>query len=110
MDQILVPVKALVELPGIEVVEDLHPITYHHLCCDSHEIMFGNGAAAETFYPGPQALKSLPPKSREFLLNAAKAKRPAVWKPVRPLSTVRRGASYALRTAQNGKAIVSRGL
>lgn len=34
-------------------------VTYVHFLCDRHEIVFAEGAATESLYPGPQALRAL---------------------------------------------------
>ncbi|MEL7459745.1 MAG: LamG-like jellyroll fold domain-containing protein [Pseudomonadota bacterium] len=34
-------------------------VRYFHLACERHEILFANGAASESFYPGPQAVAAL---------------------------------------------------
>ena len=36
------------------------PVTYVHLMCRHHQIVYANGIATETFYPGPNGLKMLP--------------------------------------------------
>lgn len=58
-DEVLVAAKHLLGMPGIELVDDLPEVTYLHFICDNHEVVFANGAPAETLYAGPVALKSL---------------------------------------------------
>lgn len=58
-DEVLVAAKHLVGMPGIEVVDGLPEVTYLHFICDNHEVVFANGAPAESLYAGPVALKSL---------------------------------------------------
>lgn len=58
-EQVLVAAKKLVGLPGVTVMKDAVSVDYWHLLCDNHEVVFANGAAAETLYLGPQALIQL---------------------------------------------------
>jgi len=44
-------------------------VEYFHIMCDRHQVIFAEGAATESFYPGPQAWKSLPEAAREELLD-----------------------------------------
>ena len=37
---------------------------YHHLVFDTHEIIEANGALSESFFPGPQALQSIPESAK----------------------------------------------
>lgn len=57
--EILIAAKQLLELDGIEVVEDDVDIEYFHILFDRHQVVFSNGALTESFYPGKQALKSV---------------------------------------------------
>jgi hypothetical protein len=57
--EVLVPAKHLTELPGVDVEADVTSISYHHLMFDAHEVVMSNGAASESLYPGPQALRAL---------------------------------------------------
>jgi len=57
--EVLVPAKHLTELPGVDVETDVTSISYHHLMFDAHEVVMSNGAASESLYPGPQALRAL---------------------------------------------------
>lgn len=45
----------------MRVANGLRGVTYLHVMCEKHEVVFANGIAAETFYPGPQALRMLRP-------------------------------------------------
>ncbi|OYX42885.1 MAG: hypothetical protein B7Z02_10590 [Rhodobacterales bacterium 32-67-9] len=44
-------------------------IEYFHLLFDAHEIVFADGAAAESFYPGAEALARLDPVARAEVLS-----------------------------------------
>ncbi|MGL4821937.1 MAG: Hint domain-containing protein, partial [Plesiomonas shigelloides] len=59
--QVLVSAKSLIDLDGVEVVLPAEGVEYIHFMCDQHEIVLAEGAASETLYTGPQALKTLEP-------------------------------------------------
>ncbi|SIS80354.1 Hint domain-containing protein [Paracoccus saliphilus] len=63
-DEILVPVKKLTELPGIDV-SDLAEITYYHVLLDEHEILWSNGCLSESLYLGSQALQAITQEGRD---------------------------------------------
>ncbi len=65
----LVAAKHLLGIPGIEVADDVTVVTYWHFMFDRHEIVFAEGAAAESLFTGPVALKSVSPESREEILS-----------------------------------------
>lgn len=67
--EVLVSAKSLLEVDGIEVVEDMAPVEYFHLLFDSHEVIYANGAATESLYTGPEALKSLSAEAREEIFT-----------------------------------------
>ena len=58
-DEVLVAAKHLVGIPGIDIASDLHEVTFVHFMCDQHEVVFANGAATESLYAGPMAMKAL---------------------------------------------------
>jgi hypothetical protein len=58
--EVLVAAKKLLDMPGIEVVEEADGVEYWHFMMDRHEIVFSNGAPTESLLPGPEALKTLP--------------------------------------------------
>ena len=44
-------------------------VTYFHLMCARHQVILAEGTPAESFFPGPEAWKSLPPAARAELLG-----------------------------------------
>ncbi|WP_376877865.1 Hint domain-containing protein [Albirhodobacter sp. R86504] len=62
--EILVPAVKLLGLDGIDVVEDAQEVEYFHMLFDQHEIVFSNGAATESLFTGPEAMKSIAPEAR----------------------------------------------
>ncbi|MDP0927720.1 Hint domain-containing protein [Paracoccus onubensis] len=56
---ILTAAKNLLELPGVEIAEDIAEIRYFHLMLDRHEIVRADGAWTESLYIGEQARLSL---------------------------------------------------
>lgn len=64
---VLVPAHRLAGLPGCWIEAPDQPLSYHHLVFDQHEIVFAEGAASESFFPGPEAMKSVGPAARAEL-------------------------------------------
>lgn len=62
--EVLVAANKLCVLPGIYVDEDVPDVEYFHILFDKHEIIYAEGSATESLYPGPQALKSLTEAAR----------------------------------------------
>jgi hypothetical protein len=65
--EVLVPAKKLLGLPGVALADDLDMVTYIHVMCDAHEIVFAEGAPTETLLPGPQARAALGPEAVDEL-------------------------------------------
>lgn len=57
--EVLIPAIKLVELDGVYQDEECTVIQYFHMLFDAHEIIFSNGAATESLFTGPEAIKSL---------------------------------------------------
>jgi hypothetical protein len=57
--QVMLAAKHLVGLRGIDVELDQSGADYFHILLDSHQIVFANGAAVETLFLGPEAVKSV---------------------------------------------------
>ncbi len=64
-EEILVPAKHLLGLPGVATAADVTEVVYFHLLCDNHEIIEADGALAETLYTGAEAMKAMTPDAAE---------------------------------------------
>lgn len=67
--EVLASVKDLLDMPGIETIEDAQGVTYYHFLLDRHEVVFAEGVESETLYTGPEALKTLTPEARREVLS-----------------------------------------
>lgn len=61
--------KHLAELPGgmVRIARGLKQVTYYHLLFDVHQVIYGDGLASESFYPGPMAMSGLDPAAKAEL-------------------------------------------
>ena len=92
--EVLVAARQLLALPGIAVAEDLLAVDYVHVMCPQHEVIFAEGAPAETLYMGDETRKVLPPAAlRELHL--------LMHLPARPLVAGRRAHRLAQRHLAN---------
>lgn len=66
--EVLIAAKKLVGLPGIAVDNTAPYVTYWHFLFNRHEIVFSEGAATESLFTGPEALKALNPDARHEIL------------------------------------------
>jgi len=106
--EVLIAAKHLVGLPGISVDETPAAVEYLHLLFDGHEVVFANGAEAESLYTGPQALRSLSHEARAELFTLfPELSRNEVPPPAaRPLTNGKIGRKLTERHLKNGKPIV----
>ena len=110
VNEILVPAKDLLALDGIEIAKDIREVTYWHFMCDEHQVVFANGAIAESLYVGPEAMKSLDPAAREEILTVFPELRPGACvqpEPARLIAKGRRVRHLAERIARNRKPLVA---
>ncbi|MBB5723406.1 MAG: hypothetical protein ACJAVZ_004802 [Afipia broomeae] len=73
--EVLAPSKGLVGLPRIREMRGRRHIEYITLFTEQHEIIFANGLAVETLYPGPEALHRLGALGRAKILSVCPALR-----------------------------------
>lgn len=57
--EVLVAAIALTKLPGIYVDFSVSNVEYFHIAFNNHEVIFAEGAPAESLYFGPDALQTL---------------------------------------------------
>lgn len=106
--EVLVAVKHLVGLPGIEVLVPPGGVGYHHLLFAGHEVVRSDGAWTESLFLGPQAMKGLDPSARRevMALFPELAARGAMPEPARRLLCGREGRKLAERHGRNRKPLV----
>ncbi|MDU9006118.1 Hint domain-containing protein [Sedimentitalea todarodis] len=110
--EILVAAKKLVGLPGIDLVFEQPLITYWHILCNRHEIVFAEGAPAETLFTGKEASVALGQRT----VRDIKAKCPdlafrfAGDIPARLLPSPKEQKVFARRLLKNGKSVLELGL
>ncbi|RNF35405.1 hemolysin [Paracoccus methylarcula] len=106
--EVLVPAKQLCQLDGIDIAEDLAEVEYFHFLFDQHEVVYANGAASESLYTGPQALKSVGLAAREEIFTLFPELRDAEFasNSARELPSGRKSRKLAMRHRLNGKPLV----
>lgn len=106
--EVLVAAKHLVPLDGVDIVDDGAPVTYVHFLCDTHEVVFANGAPSETLYTGPQALKSVSPDALTEILTIFPELSDINYKALaaRNIADGRKGRRLAVRHRKNRKALL----
>ncbi|MEY4872162.1 MAG: hypothetical protein RLZZ563_1492, partial [Pseudomonadota bacterium] len=62
-EELLVRAKHLAEMgdPRFRIAKGRKEVGYHHILLARHEIVYANGMATETLYPGPMAVAALGP-------------------------------------------------
>ena len=61
--EVLAPAKQFVLCEGIDVADDLDEVTYWHFMFDKHQVVYSEGAATESLYTGPEAIKAIGPEA-----------------------------------------------
>ncbi|WP_244297841.1 Hint domain-containing protein [Paracoccus marcusii] len=109
-EEILAAAKQLVMIDGIDICNEIVGLVeYFHMLLDQHEIVYANGAEAESLLPGPEALKSVGPDALDEIYELFPELSDAGFVPsqARTLATGRMARRLAVRHAQNGKALVA---
>jgi hypothetical protein len=107
--EMFVAAKHLIGLPGVESAALNDGVTYYHILCDAHEIVWANGAWAETLLIAPEMYESLPwssvtrifqlfPNLKALLDNP---------QPARPSMTRKQAAKMVQRHVHNDKPLVT---
>ncbi len=109
--EVLLPAKKLLGMPSVIVDESNAYVTYWHFLFDHHEIVFSEGAATESFYTGPQVLKSMDAATRAeiFALFPSLAQGAGPPSPARLFVTGKRPIRLLERHLKNGHQIYQEG-
>lgn len=113
--EVLVAAKHLLGLPGVSQVRPQDGIAYHHVLTEGHHLVLSQGLASETFLPGPQGLRMMPPEARAELLAlfpqiATIDPKREIWggfAPARPIASGRRARRLIARQVAARKPLVS---
>ncbi len=105
--EILVPAKDLVGMRGISEAPITDDITYYHILMDKHEIIFAEGAPAESLYLGKEAVRAIEPDARDEIENIfGDGWDEFIKTPPKPARTLAKGAKVrqlVIRHAKNKK-------
>ena len=102
-EEVLVPAVKLLPLPGVRRMAGCRRVDYFHIAFDAHEVVFAEGAPAESFLPGPHALATLTPEARaEFAAIFPELPAP---RPARPIPEPRRMRELVARHRKNSQPI-----
>jgi hypothetical protein len=103
--EVLIAARKLVGVPGIEPATVKRDVTYVHLVFERHEVIFAEGAPTESFFPGPEALRTLPRTALRALDECYPhyLHSPEKTFPVRPIPTGRKQRNLVERLLKNGK-------
>ncbi|GGA34073.1 Hint domain-containing protein [Neptunicoccus cionae] len=66
--EVLVPAKHLLSWDGVSRAE-MPEVEYFHMLFDTHQIVHANGAQAESFHPGEQALDAVSQDARDEIFS-----------------------------------------
>jgi Hint domain/RTX calcium-binding nonapeptide repeat (4 copies) len=66
--EVLVAARHLLSSPAVTRLSG-GTVTYMHLMLDQHEVIYANGAATESFFPGDTAIEALTGQSRHEMFN-----------------------------------------
>lgn len=107
-EEILVAAKHLCDLDGIEISAEGDGVVYVHILFDRHEVVLSNGAATESLYTGPMAVRAL---DRDAVLELTKLfpdlGQAGAVAPARDFVPGRLGRKLAWRHARNDKPLVT---
>ncbi len=108
--EVLVAAKQLLQIPGIDIIEDATEVEYFHFLFDRHEVVLSNGAETESLFTGPEALKALGVAVSEeiFALFPELRNHAPGYVPTgaRHLASGRMGRKLAIRHLQNRRDLV----
>lgn len=107
--EVLIAAKQLLQLDGVDIAADMPEATYFHFLLDGHEVVTSNGAATESLFTGPEALKAVGAAARDEIFTLFPELRDTDFKPapVRPLPSGRMARKLTVRHVQHGRPVFS---
>lgn len=107
-EEVLVAARQLLQLDGIDIVEDCADVRYVHIMFEQHELVVSNGAMTESLFAGSEALRSVGAQAREEIFALFPQLQDNDFQPVaiRTIVSNRQGRQLAMRHKQNSKALV----
>ena len=107
-DQVFLPAKTLLCLPGVTLISPDESVSYYHILLDHHEVLFANGIAAESLHLGPMALASIPPDALDEVEALLGARIETLSHPLsRPCSNARKASRLIERHLWNSRPLPS---
>ncbi len=104
--EVLVAAKKLLDLPGVLVADEFQEISYYHILCDDHQILFAEGAEAESFYLGAMALQALDEEALEEVKDLLPELLEQDLVPARPIASGAQANRLVARHRKNNQALV----
>ncbi|WP_243394457.1 Hint domain-containing protein [Yoonia maritima] len=107
--QVLIPAVRLLILPNVEIDEEVQEIDYLHLMFDRHQVIWADGAPAESFFFGPEAIKYLEHDAREEVeaLFPELVSGEAMYEPARIIPVGKKQKKLIERHASNSQDLLS---
>lgn len=107
-DGVLVPAKALLDLPGVRIMHGCRAVDYVSILLPEHNVLWAEGCLSESLWPGPYIVSRMPLlhrlSVRHFTHDTVSGRR--IYGPsARPILTVRQGREVAeafWQTARQG--------
>jgi len=109
VSEVLIPAKKLLDIEGIDVVQNTSEVAYRHFLFERHEIVFSNGAPTESLFTGKEAMKSVGENARAEItaLFPQIVSSGFVPNPARPIQDQgRRIRTFVGRIKKNGRSMV----
>ncbi|MGO4908736.1 Hint domain-containing protein [Pseudorhodobacter sp. W20_MBD10_FR17] len=107
--QVLIPAFRLLSLPNVDLDEEVQEIDYLHIMFDQHQVIWADGALAESFLFGPEAIKTLQREAREEVeaLFPELVSGAAAYEPARIIPIGKRQKKLIERHASNAQSLLS---
>ncbi|WP_112313050.1 Hint domain-containing protein [Pseudogemmobacter bohemicus] len=99
---VLLAAKHMTGCDGVAISDAAEGTEYFHLLFDAHQVVLAEGAAAESFLPGPEAQKMLRPGAMEEILAVLPWLATRLPEPARPLLKGREGRDLMRRHLHHG--------